>query len=159
MTRKPTKAIGTGVLRAGHVTWDNARGFTRDLCALGDGSVVVTAKLASAATVRSEQANAYYWGQVLTPMSQAASAVDQSPEDIHDAMCALFLPHEHKRVDFFNRLTGERLPIEVDARRSSKLGGRAFYEFVERVRKFALEFLGVETADPDPAYWRGREAA
>lgn len=105
---------------------------------------------------RSEQANAYYWGQVLTPMSKDGSDGDQSPEEIHDAMCAMFLPDEPKRVAFFNRMTGETLEVETDARRSSRLKGDEFYTFVEQVRKFALEFLGVRTEDPDPNYWRKR---
>lgn len=157
--KKSTKVIGTGVLTDGRVTWDEARGFTRDLKALGNGGVVVTVKLASAAEVRSQKANAYYWSQVLTPMSLENSAGDQTPEDIHDAMCAKFLPNESKRVAFFNRLTGEQLEVDTDPRRSSKLTGREFYRFVEQVRKFALEFLQLETQDPDPEYWRYEKAA
>lgn len=107
---------------------------------------------------RSERANAYYWGQVLTPMSKEHSDGDQSPEEIHDAMCARFLPDEKKRVAFFNKLTGETLEIETDTRRSSKLKGDEFYDFVEQVRKFALEFLGITTENPDPDYWRKRAA-
>lgn len=108
---------------------------------------------------RSERANAYYWACVLTPMSQSGSAGDQSPEEIHDAMCARFLPDEHKRVAFFNAMTGEQLDIEIDTRRSSKLKGDEFYDFVEQVRKFALEFMGVHTENPDPQYWRKRSVA
>lgn len=108
---------------------------------------------------RSIQANNYYWGCVLTPMSESGSAGDQSPEEIHDAMCARFLPDEHKRVAFFNAMTGDRLEVEIDTRRSSKLKGDEFYDFVEKVRKFALEFMGVVTEDPDPLYWRKRSAA
>lgn len=106
--------------------------------------------------LRSERANAYYWGQVLTPMSVESSDGDQEPEEIHDAMCAMFLPNEHKRVEFFNKMTGEYLEVETDGRRSSKLHGEDFYQFVEKVRKFALEFMGVRTEDPDPEYWRKR---
>lgn len=107
-------------------------------------------------TTRSQRQNRYYWGQVLTPMSVDGSNGDQSPEEIHDAMCAMFLPDEKKRVEFFNRMTGESLAVETDGRRSSKLNGDVFFDFVERVRKFALEFMGVRTADPDPEYWRKR---
>lgn len=106
--------------------------------------------------LRSERANNYYWGQVLTPMSVEGSDGDQSPEEIHDAMCAMFLPNEPKRVEFFNRMTGEALSVDTDGRRSSKLQGEEFYVFVEKVRKFALEFMGVRTENPDPEYWRRR---
>lgn len=103
---------------------------------------------------RSVQANAYYWGEVLDRMSREGSGGDQSPEEIHDAMCEMFLPDEHKRVEFFNRLTGETIAVNTDPRRTSKLKGDEFYTFVEKVRKFALEFMGVVTEDPDPEYWR-----
>lgn len=108
--------------------------------------------------LRSEQANAYYWNCVLLPMSEEGSGGDQSPEEIHDAMCAMFLDKEEQRVEFFNRMTGESLTVETDGRRSSKLDGERFYTFVEQVRKFALEFMGVRTEDPDPLYWRKRKA-
>lgn len=103
---------------------------------------------------RSARANAYYWGHVLAAMSKDGSDGDQSPEEIHDAMCTMFLPDERKQVEFFNHMTGEMLQVETDGRRSSKLKGDAFYAFVEKVRKFALEFMGVVTEDPDPEYWR-----
>lgn len=100
---------------------------------------------------RSERANKYYWGVVLALL---AKDQEMTPEDLHDAMCAQFLPDETKRVEFFNRLTGEQLEVEIDRRRSSKLKGDEFYDFVERVRLWGLEFLGVITPDPDPDYWR-----
>lgn len=148
-----SEAIATGVLQGGRVTWDNAARFTSDLKALGDGSVVVKAKLASASSVRSQRANAYLWGHVY---AEAAKHTGHSADDIHDAMCEKFLPNERKRVEFFSRMTGESLQIETDSRRSSKLAGNKFYDFVEEVRLFLLEFLGVETQDPDPEYWRKR---
>lgn len=100
---------------------------------------------------RSQRANAYLWGVVYALM---AKDQEMTEEEIHDAMCERFLPNEHKRVAFFNRLTGECLEVETDGRRSSKLDGEAFYDFVERVREFARDFLNVHTPDPDPAYWR-----
>ncbi len=105
---------------------------------------------------RSLRANNYYWSVVLTRMSMDGSQGDQSPEEIHDAMCEMFLPNEKKRVDFFNAMTGERLTMETERRRTSKLTGAPFYDFVEKVRKFALEFMGIVTEDPDPSYWRQR---
>jgi len=102
---------------------------------------------------RSERANRYLWGVVYRLL---AKENEQTPEDLHDCMCAMFLPNERKRVEFFNRMTGECLEVEIDPRRSSKLKGDEFYDFVERVRLWGLEFLGVVTPDPDPDYWRKR---
>lgn len=156
MKKQPGKAIGTGVLADGKVAWTAPISFTSELKALGNGPIVATVKLASASAVRSERANAYYWSCVLAEMARATG---HSADEIHDAMCERFLPSEAKRVAFFNRMTGEELTIEIDHRRSSKLNGGAFYEFVEHVRQFAAEFLNVETQDPDPEYWRQRRAA
>lgn len=102
---------------------------------------------------RSERANRYYWGVVLALL---AKDQEMTPEEMHDAMCDQFLPNERKRVEFFNKLTGETLDVEIDPRRSSKLKGDEFYDFVERVRLWGLEFLGVVTPDPEADYWRKR---
>lgn len=103
---------------------------------------------------RSQRANAYYWSCVLGEM---AKYCDHTVDEIHDAMCVKFLPNETAQVEFFNRMTGECLTVDTtETRRSSKLNGAPFYDFVEQVRGFALEFLGVETQDPDPEYWRKR---
>lgn len=151
MVKKPNRAVATGVLTDGRVAWDDAPGFTRELRALGNGGVVVTAKLATAAEVRSEKANAYYFGHVLDRIH--AYCPEHSVEEIHDAMCELFLPNEQKRALFISRMTGEQLTVDLDHRRSSKLNGKDFYHFVEKVRLWALEFYGCETYDPDPE-WR-----
>jgi hypothetical protein len=105
---------------------------------------------------RSAKANAYLWSTVYRYIAEHTG---EKPEDIHDAMCEKFLPNERKRVEFYNKLTGEALQIETDGRRSSKLSGGPFYDFVEEVRLWAREFLQVETPDPDPEYWRKRAKA
>ena len=103
---------------------------------------------------RSQQANAYYWGVVLEAISKSTSAGDQSPEDIHDAMCQMFLPNLGKQVQFFNVLTRTTLTVATETRRSSKLPSDAFYDFVEQVRAWAASFLTLTIPDPDPEYWR-----
>ncbi len=75
-------------------------------------------------------------------------------EEFHDAMCEKFLENEHKRVEFFNKMTGETLTVEIDGRRSSKLKAQPFFDFVELVRAFGRDWLGVITEDPDPEYWQ-----
>lgn len=103
---------------------------------------------------RSDRANRYYWSQVATKI---AKSQEMTADEFHDAMCEKFLPNLRKRVEFFNTMTGEKLqPVEVDRRRSSKLSGGPFFDFVERVREFGRDWLGVRTDDPDPEYWRKR---
>jgi hypothetical protein len=100
---------------------------------------------------RSERANNYYWSSVADVI---AKDQEMTAEELHDAMCERFLPNEHQRIEFFNRMTGESLTVETDGRRSSKLEGGKFFDFVERVREFGRDFLGVQTEPPDPEYWR-----
>ena len=100
---------------------------------------------------RSERANAYLWGVVYKAIAEYTG---HPAEAVHEAMVTKFLPSEAQRLSFFERTTGEVLEVDINPRRSSKLTGTAFYDFVEEVRAFAREFLGVETPDPDPEYWR-----
>lgn len=104
---------------------------------------------------RSEQANRYLWGHVYR---EIAAYTGHTVDDIHDAMVERFLPSERRRVEFFNRTSGEVLELDIDRRRTSKLSGKAFFDFVDAVRLFASAFLSIETEDPDPEYWRGRLA-
>lgn len=126
------------------------QGYLRTLIGLKVDVVVKEHK-----DTRGQRANAYYWKCVLGEMAEHCG---HSVEEIHDAMCEKFLPNEPKRVEFFNMMTGECLTVETDGRRTSKLTGSPFYDFVEHVRQFAIEFMGVATQDPDPEYWRKRAA-
>lgn len=144
-------------VRGGKLKLFDRDGFDRELGRFMDGQelelTIREGGDGARARIRSQKANAYLWGVIYPLMSLDTG---HSPEDIHDAMCERFLPNEQKRVDFFNKMTGESLTVETDARRSSKLAGSPFYDFVEEIRGFAREFLNVETPDPDPEYWRKR---
>ena len=140
---------------AGTVTSPAARDDIRDTLRAFKGQCV-DITIAPHRNRRSEQANAYLWGVVYRLMAEYTGHTE---DEIHDAMCAVFLPNERKRLTFFHALMGEVLDVEIDTRRSSKLTGTAFYDFVEQVRQFARESLGVETPDPDPEYWRRERAA
>jgi hypothetical protein len=114
---------------------------------------VLTVTIQSFKAMRSAKANAYLWGVVYRLIEEHTGT---KAEDIHDAMCEKFLPNEQKRVDFYNKLTGESETIETDGRRSSKLTGSPFYDFVEDIRQWARDFLQLETPDPDKEFWRKR---
>lgn len=152
MAKKKNKACGTGTNTRGTIRMDDGRAFHGDCATLEDGGVIVTVKSATAAAIRSEKANAYYFGHVLERIH--VYCPEHSVEEIHDAMCALFLPNDKKRALFISRMTGAELELDLDDhRRSSRLNGKDFYQFVEKVRLWALEFYGCETYDPDPE-WR-----
>ena len=67
----------------------------------------------SRSAYRSIKANAYYWSVVV---AAAAKETGQDEDAIHAAWCELFLPDEKKRIQFYNRLTGECLDVEIDPR-------------------------------------------
>lgn len=99
---------------------------------------------------RSVQANNYYWSCVVAPAIEVNGDTD---EDFHDEMCLRFLTR--RQVEILDYETGEAVQVTIPGR-SSRLKIHDFYQFVEQVRKFVGEFLGVTTEDPDPDYWRKR---
>jgi len=105
---------------------------------------------------RSARQNAYLWGHVYAVM---AAHTGHSAEELHEAMVAQFLPSVPKQIAFVNDLTGEALDIDIETRRSSKLTGSRFTDFVDQVRDFAATFLHVATEDPDPDYWKRPRAS
>lgn len=102
---------------------------------------------------RSGRANAFYWSTVV---KLACEHTGYDPDEFHDEMCARFLTR--RQIEIVDRQTGEAEIVTVPGR-SSKLSVADFYAFVERVRRFLAEELGVSTPDPDPAHWRKERAA
>jgi len=138
---------------AGHYGLDKTREFKAWMKAKFAGKEFVMT-VQDRATYRSLRANGYYHGVVLK------AAVDETKQDadsIHAFWCGQFLPDEKKRLEFFNKMTGQQLKVTVDARRTSKLTGTAFYDFVEECRLWLQTWLGVTTPDPDPEFWRKRK--
>jgi len=103
---------------------------------------------------RSVRANNYYWAVVV---AAAAQETGQDEDTIHALWCEQFIPNEHKRLEFVNRLTDQRHVVNVTQRpHSSELDGTKFFDFVEDCRVWMQTWLGVTTPDPDPEYWRKR---
>jgi hypothetical protein len=102
---------------------------------------------------RSTRQNAYWWSTVL-PILAAESG--HTVDEMHDCLCQMFLPNKVKECNFYNQMTGQILCVDLDVRRSSKLTGSEFYDFVEQARAWGAQFLGVTTPDPDPSFWRKR---
>ena len=143
------KFESSAVVSRGRVTVDVSQWHTA-----GDG-LAVWVTVEELGTTRSKRANAYYWSTVV---AMIAKETGHTSEAVHDALCAMFLPNTAAEVAFFAKLTGERLAVKTDGRRSSKLSKSAFYDFVEQARAWAGEFLGLVIPDPDPDYWRKSSA-
>jgi hypothetical protein len=141
-----------GVVVDGKLKIYDLNGFNRGLTLFGSGEEIEI-EVRELHEGRSQRANRYYFGVVLKLISEETG---HSVDDVHEAMVKQFLPDEQKQVEFFHRLTGEKMQVTVGGRRSSKLSREDFYTFVEQVRAWAGEFLGVTTPDPDPNFWRKR---
>ncbi len=87
----------------------------------------------------------YYWGRVLPLM---ADETGQDVESIHADMCERFLPR--RRVAYVHRGTGEVIEREIVGRVSGSKAPEMF-DFTERVRQFAAEFLGLVIPPPEDA--------
>jgi len=140
---------------AGHIRFADASAFRAHLRAHHAGQDVAIT-VASKAVSRSLRANAYYHGVVL---QAAVDETGNAKSVIHAFWCSQFLPDVREELAFVNKLTGQRLKVTVDVRRTSQLTGRPFYDFVEACRLWLQEWLGVTTPDPDVEYWRKRPKA
>lgn len=85
---------------------------------------------------RSDEANAYYWG-VVVPMIQDAIG-EEDPETVHEMLKAEF--------NYEILAIGNKEIRKVKS--TAKLDTKEFSEYVERVRKFASEFLSLYIPDP-----------
>jgi hypothetical protein len=101
---------------------------------------------------RSTQANRYLW----LVYGYIADASDEIPEDIHELMKARLLGKRKVRIR--NRKTGQCTTRTV-VRSTASLSSDDFYEYVERVRAFAADWLGLEIPNPAPGLLNRKKAA
>lgn len=95
---------------------------------------------------RSLQANRYYFGVCLKLISEYSG---YDVNEAHEAMKALFLP---KALAFCN---GNGIVVDeiVIGGSTRQMNTNDFHDFIERVRRFAAEDLGLNIPDPDPDWW------
>jgi hypothetical protein len=95
---------------------------------------------------RSVQANRFYWGVVVQLISEYTGF---TPEEVHEWAKAKFLP---KRLALLGG-NGEVVDEYVIGGSTRKLKTDEFYDYVEKVRTFAQEQLGLIMPEPE-ANWR-----
>jgi hypothetical protein len=135
---------------SGGIRVDNRPAFDRAMKTLVGTRVVV--QIEREQNARSWQQLKYHWGLVL---KMIADETGQDTEAIHDDACERFLTTRH--VVYLNRQTGEVEERDVH-RRTTGLTAKEFAEFVDRVRQWAGEWLGIVIPDPDPS-WKNHDAA
>src|SRR5262245_18271519 len=103
--------------------------------------VVVTVERAHA--TRSLAQNACYWGVVLQHLHDD---IKQVPDDLHEYCKLRFNPRVIVVCDPDGVIVGE----ERVGASTTTLNKITFYEYVERVRMWMRDDLGITTPDPDP---------
>lgn len=100
--------------------------FTRAMRRMRPGKVVIVVQHPTAG--RTSQANRYYWGVVLALISEHTG---YEQDELHEYFKKRFNPRTVSLAD------GE----EVVGGSTSKMDTAAFYEYVERIRRFAVTDL------------------
>jgi hypothetical protein len=96
----------------------------------------------SRAGKRSILQNGYYWGAVIPAIQDGLKDLghELDKEEIHD-----WLKGKFNYTEVINKSTGqyEQVPIST-----TKLTRTEFCEYIEKIQRFAAEFLNVVIADP-----------
>ena len=98
---------------------------------------------------RSQQANAYYWAVVVKALAEHTG---YTPNETHEQLKVMFLPKDVA----IRKGNGEVVAEFVIGGSTRELTVSEFYDYVEHIRQWAFETLGVDMPPGDPA-WRGRE--
>ena len=109
------------------------------IASLPDGPVELVVSRRKA--TRSAQANAYYWGVVLEALHRLTG---YEPDELHDICKAKFLP---KRVAFCDG-NGEVVGDYVVGGTTTRLSTNEFYDYVERIRRWAADELNCPIPSP-----------
>jgi hypothetical protein len=112
--------------------------------------VVVTIEKRHA--TRSLQANRYYFGVALKLLSEHTG---YTVDELHEWAKAKFIPKHLALLD----KNGEVRDDLVIGGTTTRLNRVEFYEYIEALRKFAAEELGVVIPDPDPNWRENADAA
>lgn len=99
---------------------------------------------------RSVNQNAFYWAAVIPCL---ASAITESwGETISNGETHIFLKDKFLSQPVINRKTGEVMGFKQDS--TTKLNVSQFCEYLDKIIKFAGEFLNVEVPEANADYWR-----
>jgi hypothetical protein len=143
-----TRVVHVGRVTRGRLDIDRdamAAGIRR----LPDGWVTVS--IAKGKPKRSDRANAYLWACLYDVIAEHTG---HEPEEIHEIAKGLFLPRTVSVLDGNGTIVGDY----VIGGTTTTLNPEDFGHFIERLRAWALETLGVRTEDPDPKWFEKRQA-
>jgi hypothetical protein len=136
--------VATGEVVSGKLKIDERERMLDELAQWSDGPVDVTIEKLLA--TRSPQANRYYWGAVIKAIARHTG---YTADETHDMLKIMFLPKELAVANY----NGEIVSEFVIGGSTRRLNSVDFYDYVERVRLWALETLELNILPPDPD-WR-----
>ena len=133
----------SGCIRNGRLHLHNRKQFDAAVAGLRDGWEVELEVTRLRAT-RSSQANRFYWGVVIQALHELTG---YTPEELHDLMKAKFLP-KHLAFTDGNGAVVEQFVLGGSTRGLDTI---EFYAYVEQIREWASESLGLYIPDPNEA--------
>ena len=134
-----TEVVTSGLVRKGKLKVRLTPDFQAGLKSFRDGPVTVRIERKRAS--RSHKANAFYWGVVVAELSEHTG---HTPEELHEYLKARFIP---KRLALANQ-NGEVVDELVIGGSTVKLDVVQFYEYVQEIKQWALDSLGVLIPEP-----------
>jgi hypothetical protein len=141
-----TEFAVAGTVKQGRIELADEAGYRKFVKGLAEG-LCVTVTVSEEKDIRTIVANRYLWGVCYRDIEKETG---QPRELIHAEMCERFLKQQVVYLDKATGLTVEKWYVGG----SSGLSVREFYEFVEKVRLWAAEWLELTIEDPDPEYRR-----
>lgn len=131
--------VSGGRVEGGRLQLRNKRAFDTALAKFKDGEVLVTIERAHA--TRSDAQNRYLWAVVIDLI---ADHTGFTPDETHECLKAKFLPKKLAFADG-NGVVVDEYVIGGSTRKLNKV---EFGEYIEAIRTWAAEYLGVVIPDP-----------
>lgn len=139
---KVTTDVGAhGSIQAGRIHIRNRRQFDDQIRQFREGAEVEVEVTIRRAT-RSLAQNAYWWGVVVEMISEQTG---YTPDEVHEFLKAKFIP---KKLAFCDG-NGEVVDEYVLGGSTRKMNTLQFGEYMETVRRWAAETLGLNIPDPE----------
>jgi hypothetical protein len=133
--------VASAEVKGGKLFIRNRRAFDDQIARLNERwELEVTVKRQT--TTRSLQANRYYWGVVVAALSEHTG---YTPDELHDFLKMKFIPKRLAVCDG-NGVVVDELVLGGSTREMNTI---EFYDYVESIRMWAAEELGVVTPDPN----------
>ncbi len=145
-----TEYVTGGSVENGKLKIRNVQQFQDAIKHFRPGEVFVTVERAHARA--SELQRRYYFGLVL---KMFAEETGHTVKELHEWAKTRFIPHEIAICDG----NGEVIDGVIVGGTITKLNRLTFADFIESVRLFMAEKLGIVTPDPDPAWKEERAKA